>query len=516
MVLLPSGLAGRGVSVHATAGRIETQFPDRIAPYQPLRGVLGLDWQTADGIDIKMRFNEAPMEMEDQRNWGDASFKLYHPPISDPSPLRFRTGQRVRQRVDVETDLTAPRRAGKPARRNHDVVEVAVQASAPMPALGLSLPIRAADLNPTVEAWIRRLAPSYLRAVVDLRDPGWRAKFESAGRAAAAVSCPTELELIAIRPALPAFVDALAESSLQCERVLVFPANGYTTERADLTTLRRLLSNTGLAGLVGGGSRAAFAELNETVLPLDLMDVAGYPISPQVHADDEASMVETLDVLATMVRDARLLVGDIPLTIGPVTLKPRLNTATGQPPRPQVGTLPGDIDPRQASPFLAAWTVGAVSQLAASGPRAITLFDTHGMAGVMLDPSSTPHPDFESPAVPVFPVYHVLAELMAVRSAGVCPATGPKGVAVLAVRDQDRISVLISELCGRRRNIRLRIPGWKPAAVRAIQPGTMPAAPRRLEVSARQVRQPFTSVDQSGRFWLEPHAVVRVDGRIDI
>ena len=58
--------------------------------------------------------------------------------------------------------------------------------------------------------------------------------------------------------------------------------------------------------------------------------MVSYTLNPQVHAFDNASMTETLAAQPETVRSARAIVGDRPLVVGPITLRPPFNpNATG-------------------------------------------------------------------------------------------------------------------------------------------------------------------------------------------
>ena len=61
---------------------------------------------------------------------------------------------------------------------------------------------------------------------------------------------------------------------------------------------------------VGGGTRANFTELNRLRPAPGELDAATYAINPQVHAFDEASILETPATVALTVRDARTFLAD--------------------------------------------------------------------------------------------------------------------------------------------------------------------------------------------------------------
>ena len=81
-------------------------------------------------------------------------------------------------------------------------------------------------------------------------------------------------------------------------------------------------------------------------------------MNPQVHAFDDESLVETLDGQSAVAANARRLAGSRAVAVTPVTLRPRFNPNGGESQPP---------DPRQGSPFAAAWTLGSVRRLAEQG-----------------------------------------------------------------------------------------------------------------------------------------------------
>jgi hypothetical protein len=163
---------------------------------------------------------------------------------------------------------------------------------------------------------------------------------------------------------------------------------------------------------IGGGTDAYFTELNRARPPVRLLDHVGYTLNPQVHAFDDASLVETLETQAVTVGSARQFCGSKPLAIGPVTLKPRFNPAATTSPEPLApGELPSQVDVRQMSLLGAGWTLGSLKYLSRyADVQSLTYYETTGWRGVMArsDGSSAPWP-----ALPgmVYPMYHVFADV---------------------------------------------------------------------------------------------------------
>ena len=84
------GLAGQPLRVDHPDGRSETAvFPERIAPSQPIRDIRALAYRIGPAA-VRATMSGEVFEMEDQRNWSDASYKTY--PDYALSSAAFRRG----------------------------------------------------------------------------------------------------------------------------------------------------------------------------------------------------------------------------------------------------------------------------------------------------------------------------------------------------------------------------------------------------------------------------------------
>jgi hypothetical protein len=61
-------------------------FPADISPHQPFTDIRSIRHPVRDGIQAEVRFDGEVFEMEDHRNWTDASFKTYCTPPGRPFP----------------------------------------------------------------------------------------------------------------------------------------------------------------------------------------------------------------------------------------------------------------------------------------------------------------------------------------------------------------------------------------------------------------------------------------------
>ncbi|NRB54663.1 MAG: hypothetical protein HRU39_01590 [Salinicola sp.] len=102
-MLLPlAGVVGGEIQVLHTDGQRETtRLPRLISPSQPLFDIRQLQLSPTLDVTVKIDFEGDVFEMEDQRNWSDASFKIYNRPLAWPTPYVLGAGDRVVQRVVV-------------------------------------------------------------------------------------------------------------------------------------------------------------------------------------------------------------------------------------------------------------------------------------------------------------------------------------------------------------------------------------------------------------------------------
>jgi hypothetical protein len=110
---------------------------------------------------------------------------------------------------------------------------------------------------------------------------------------------------------------------------------------------------------VAGGTWSHFSELNRLHPDLLGIDEVALSMSPQVHASDERSIVETLEIQGEIIRCARGFCDEVPIVVSPVTLLPYEPGQSGQ-------------DPRATQPLGSAWMLGSLASLAPAGVASVT------------------------------------------------------------------------------------------------------------------------------------------------
>ena len=463
-VLLPNSLAGEPCGAEYVSGdRAEVKFPQRVDPAQPVRGLHDfreLRYPAGDGVELTARFEGDVFEIEDQRNWTDASYKAYSTPQRIPMPAKLTAGQRVRQvvtlRLSGKTD-TLP--AAVPPVDVETVHVACGGATGLLPALGVGMAYHGGALTEGDAARLKALGLSHYRVEADPSLPGWQAGLERGLREAAAMGAKAEVVLPVfeeVETTAQAAMDVASEFPGLVARWLVLSRGAPASRAAHLEEARGVLAADDCA--VGGGTDADFFQLNNNRPPADAMDFVSVPLRPCAHQFDRATLVENLEGQREVLRTMAELWPETPLAVSPVSFRTRAQKGPVAAP----GELPAQADVRQMSLLGAAWTVGCIKAVAESGAQSVTLFQTTGLRGIMERDSGSDAPrDFHSVPGGVFPVYFVLAALTGWRGAAVVEALSgtPRSAEALVLEKDGRRRALLANYTPQSRRVVLESGG---------------------------------------------------------
>lgn len=505
-VLHPAACAGLACQVESTAGSLQHgAFPRYIAPHQPFMNMKSISHE-ADGTCVKVSFEGDIFEMEDQRNWTDASFKTYCTPLGLPLPVEVKQGEIIRQVVVIEVSGDT----GPVAENGELMLEIGSDQGVDLMDIGLGCASDGAVLMETELDRLRTLQLSHLRVDLHLERPDWQEALQRVRNETQDLGIGLEVALFVSDEAdaeLGELAGVLAGPMI-C-RILVFHERETATSPRWVQQARHHLDRLGAP--IGSGTDIYFTELNRDRPAVDDLDHVCYSLNPQVHAFDDASLVETLSAQAETVESARQFCGNVPLVVTPVTLKPRFNpNATGPEPEAPPGTLPTQVDVRQMSLLGAGWTAISLKYLGLSDLSSATYYETTGWRGVMERASGCPL-QAAFPSIPgaVFPLYHVLADVGEFAGGQVLPLSTTNALQVdgLALASSERRRLLVVNLTDE--TVSVRINGWEvPARVRQLNKDNVEDAMREPDAFRRMEG---TRVDTLDVIELGPYAVARVD-----
>lgn len=496
VVLHPvEGVSGATVEVEHVDGTVErSRFPEPIDPDCPFRDIRTLTHEVLPGLRVACRVEGDAFEMEDQRNWMDASYKTYVRPLALPWPYTIPKGERFAQRVGLTIQGSAPPAAATAAGESDVVtVEVGAEALATVPALGLAVPSDQA--RPALERadLLAALRPAFLVAACDprrgdgagtLRDQAELARRLGAELVVEAVlPCqdaegrPTD-DAEVLRRDVAHLKAELERAGVRPDRLAVSPAcdlkctlPGGSWPKAPAWEELFAAARAAFPGVpVGGGMFSYFTELNRKRPPAGLPDFVGHSTCPLVHAGDDLSLTEGLEALPYIFRSTQAFAGGRPYWLLPTAISMRANPYGSAPAEnPDQGRVAmARADPRERGLIGAAWYAGFLAHAGRAGLAAVTLGAVAGPSGVVHSPQDNPQPwlDEAGAAAVVRPSYHVLRGHAALRGADVlATAVGvPRDVQALAARGPEGTTLWLANLTGRPQRVRVAGSGLRGSA----------------------------------------------------
>jgi hypothetical protein len=492
----------------------EGTFPRSIAPRNPFHNLRAFVHEVLPGLWAELRFEGDLFEMEDQRNWTDASFKTFCTPLRLPFPVVVAEGTRVCQTVTLRLLGHVP--AVRPDDPRATLAVGPVHRGA-LPQLGLQVADHGHPLTATEIDRLRLLRPAHLRVDLDLTAGYLGDRLRQAAAEAAHLGGGLELALTVSDAAWEetiAFVPLLHAVEPTLLRVLLFHHGAWATPEHILRPVTEAIARYRPSVPIYAGTTANFAELNRGRPHIDRVGGVCYAAQPQEHAFDNATLIECCATLAETVHSARQFSGDLPIAVTPVTLRKRVNPyATGPTPPTPPGELPPTVDPRQMSLFGAGWTLASLKYLAEGGAASVTYFDTTGWRGVMETDTGCPLPDrFPSQPGMVYPLFHVLADVAELPGAEwfAVGAGLPLRCDGLALRSGRVSRVMLANLVGETTTVVLAGLG-RSARVRVLDESTFAHAtqdPETFRTDAGEIRGTF---DGRLEVTLRPYAYARID-----
>ena len=302
-----------------------------------------LSIERADLGLLELQFAGDLFEIEDQRNWGDASFKTYCTPLRLGYPREVKGGTRIAHQVDLRY---SPARAAASAAARQSPPRMT---SAVFPSVGRE--------GREVRAW-------------DPKNLGWhhvhfdlRNADQIKGIPHSADEEPGPLLEIGVEEHYTDnqwmdLVSWIAENRRRIARLLLYGAALAPPSTASLANCRATLNAAGAADLpIFAATRGYFVEFNRSSdAPLGSPVAIAFPLSATVHGDDALTIGENVATIVAMANTARLL------QISKLALAPLALYYPSSPQSP--GFVPAMIAP---------WLTATLMYAAIAGVSSITL-----------------------------------------------------------------------------------------------------------------------------------------------
>jgi hypothetical protein len=420
IVLQPlDGFAGMQVHVDHADGDPETHTISRqLSPGQPLFDIKAITHQPVPGMTVRTDFEGDIFEMEDHRQWSDASFKTYNRPINLPLPYTLDPETPVKQSVII----TATGGGGAMPAPAIDIPASDGQ-TLPLYALPLDCPKSAGSALDHIDV-IKALKPARLLVRHDgARDSG--ADLSPLARLAADTGATIEMQAIlcaesdeAASDELKELAQACAAADLKVARIAALPkvdeasfqpGQERPAHASDPAIAKALLKHFPDAVHIGG-TPAFFTEFNRKRPDPKLWGGLTFATTPIVHAAEDRSVMETLQALPHILTTATELAEGLPVAIGPTGIGMRLNPYGEAPIQNDPVAREGMAarDPRQRGLFAAAWAVGYLARIAPYNPERFAFGAPTGPFGLISTRQDYTRPFWDDQEEGVlYPLFHV-------------------------------------------------------------------------------------------------------------
>lgn len=477
--------------LHVDGSSSKSRFPETISPHQPFLAMRGIA-QKVKGIRYEIFFLGDVFEMEDQRNWTDASFKTYSPPLSVPRPHAIKKGMLLSQIIVVKTATKQSVRKTI-VRQNRPVSFDCAKPSSShtFPAIGCCINkgphARIVDLANT-------LALSHFRIDVDA------AKAMQVKAIPRFVTGPLEVAVFLsgkyIQKQVTRICKALQEKQAVVKRVIVFHKNeavtSHTTLRQSVPVFKKEFPNAEIVT----GTNDYFVEINRNPMQSKLAKNICYSINPQVHTFDDQSVMDNVFGQAATVESAKALFPNGKIFVSPITVRPRFN-----PKKPKKFHGP---DPRQKTLFGAAWTCASIINLSMANPAGLTYFELVGDCGLM-----------EKSGVRVFPLYHVFAYFSAFANGKIRRiSSGQDRVIGCALKKNNATRLLFANLTALPQKVRIDIVP-KNISLQCLDQTTVDFACKNPKVFLQEKGKEFQVQSGEIKIIILPYGIIKIDNGVD-
>jgi D-apionolactonase len=461
-------LAGREALLAAVDGNsLETRFPDLIDPVQPMMNLRAIRHAFAPGATVECRMEGDTYEMEDQRNWTDASYKTYVRPLARPWPYTLDAGTRLDQAVALTVSSQQQIRA-----EASDAISVRLEGHVGIvPRLGLGLNVDDAETTLAHARTLAEVGASHLICHFDPRRGHDRDGLERSLKTAAALGATPWLEAVVtevggFREEIAALGKTATELGSPFPVVLVSPASDMKCTlpgsvwppcpKADQFYRAARLAFP--HARLGGGMFSYFTELNRKRPPLEDIDFVSFTTSALVHAGDDRSVTEGLESLPYIAKSVRAFIGDRPYAVGPSAIGMRDNPY-GEAPMANPNNIRQAMnrnDPRQRGLLGAAWNLAYFTHFAHGGAEAIALGGGVGPFGLLHDQALYPQPWFDQHGG-LFPVFHVLRGLARLKGCRLrrVNISAPREIQAIAATTESGEEIWLANLTGNARRVNL-------------------------------------------------------------
>jgi len=439
--------------------------------------IRALTHEVLPGVSVCCRMTGEAFEMEDQRQWNDASYKTYVRPLDLPWPYTIPKAEKFEQSIELSIINSVEK--STQIQPKHDLQRCTISISKaktpkPMPQIGLGLEPQHLAGALECQALLTRLAPQQMVLWYEL-DKHSVDHLKQATHLCNSINAKIELQA-------------------------VIPDNDFKAEIAELA-IRCRQEKINLSAI----HVAPAMYLNS------LMPGPSWPNVTKLATLYDEVRLQFPDI--AIVKTCRSFSPSTPYHVGPSSIAMRFNPygakTVDNPNNKRVAM--SRMDPRQRGLLNAAWTTGYAAHMIRGDIDCINLHAPTGEFGIFNHQETWQRPGFDGSDKEVYPVYSVLAGLTAAAGKPqLCSHSSmSREVEVFGYEDNGKHVVWIANLTGDLRIIQIEGLGSINSTIATLSIDTFD------QCTDTSDGFECTAVEHEGsEMTLSPYCVVRLTNRI--
>ncbi len=380
------GIANNEVQVIHSNKQVQGYtYPDLIAPYQPIIDITSMRWNHHE-YSLRLSMEGDIFEMEDQRNWGDASYKTYCTPLSLPFPKIIKKGEQIVQYIRFK--YSKPGGVGQPSKPATQF-EHSTRCK-------LGIDGQETAKNETLLEKLKCLSLDHLNVQARCDQTDWIEKLMLQLDAYIPIGIPFYITLICTSDyenEITALMQLVQPYSVSIAYLSLLSSVQMVTHDSIIEMIP-LIKSTLPGTRIGVGTQYNFTEINRFRFHPGQADYITLSFDPQQHASDEITLFENTETVIYMAQSIKAIYNR-PMHISPVLLKRKFNPYATDPSK-IILTMEEQLDTRLHTDFAAEWLQELFYHISYTEIEVINIFQDTGLMGIVnVDESD-------------FPVYNII------------------------------------------------------------------------------------------------------------
>jgi D-apionolactonase len=430
-------LKGKKITItHPDLSQNTGVFPESVSPHQPFKNIRSMKYYPEENSTVTITFSGDIFEMEDQRNWTDASYKTYSTPLEIPIPAKVKKGDTFFQSVAIQVTGFSPANQMKAI----CTLFPDWNSTGSLPAIGIRQSSEYNELHAEQISLLKNCRFDHYRIDVHLHEPDWKGKLQTSLQEARQLNTGVEIALhLNNANDLQGLFDIASEIPLIKSIILYFP--DALLDQKQREEIIQLCKQRIAKAEIGIGTKDFFADINRSRPTEGNHDFMVFSVNPQVHAFDNSTIIENLEAQKYPIETIQSFTKDKKIHISPLEFRMSFMREDYS-----EDILPFQPDSRQLSLFAAGWTLGSIKYLAESSVASATCFETVGRKGIMAGEQENSDAEFPAFRGMIYPVYYIFRELAEMKDATViaCSTDLPLQVSSLLLKKDDQLLLFLA------------------------------------------------------------------------